>query len=285
MLTIPMKNFDIDKISRSGQCFRLRKRGTGERYSLVAFGEYLEIGQQGEELSLSCTEEEWEARWKDYFDCGTDYDKIYASIDRKDAYLGSAVCFGRGIRILRQELFETIICFLISQQNNIPRITKCVDTLCGLFGEKKRNFRGEEYYAFPSPEHLAALSSADLAPCRLGYRDRYVLETSRMIAAGGVDIKKLPRMSCGEAKKELMKLCGVGVKVADCICLFSLHHTDAFPIDTHIRSVLLKYYPDGFPLSRYQGYAGILQQYAFFYDLYGEEEASFSGEKETQGRR
>lgn len=276
MITVWMDDFDIDKISRSGQCFRLKERAAEKGYGLVAFGEYLEIEQEGRKLSFSCTEEEWESRWRDYFDCGTDYGRIYASIDEADAYMGKAVCFGSGIRILRQELFETIICFIISQQNNIARIRGCVESLCRLFGEKKYNFRGEEYYAFPTPERLAVLCREDLADCHLGYRDKYILKTSRMIASGEVDMEKLPHMCYGEAKKELMKLCGVGVKVAECICLFSLHHTDAFPIDTHIRAVLLKYYPGGFPLSRYEGYAGILQQYAFYYDLYGEKEPFFS---------
>lgn len=284
MIKMTLKDFNLEKISRSGQCFRLNPREREEKtYALIAFGEYLEIKQQGEEITFSCTWETWESRWKAYFDCGTDYSRIYASVDQTDAYMEKAVHFGSGIRILRQELFETVICFIISQQNNIPRIKKCVEALSSGFGERRVNFRGEKYYVFPTPEQLAAMPLSEYKQCNLGYRDKYIKETAGMFAGGKIDEKRLPQMKYEEAKEELMKLYGVGVKVAECICLFSLHHTDAFPIDTHIRAVLDKYYPDGFPLSRYQGYAGILQQYAFFYDLYGEKEA-FSSAQELAKR-
>lgn len=262
------KDFDIAQISRSGQCFRLNPRGDGN-YSLIAFGEYLEISQKGRIVSFSCDEREWRRLWRRYFDWDYDYGAVKAAVDESDAYLQAACRLGGGVRILRQELWETIVSFIISQQNNIPRIKKCVESLCTLFGEKRVNFRGEIYYTFPMPERLAELGAKDLEPCHLGYRSRYILETARMAALGEVDLDRLYMLPYEEARKELLRLCGVGKKVAECICLFSLHHIEAFPVDTHIQDMLREHYPEGFPFERYEGFAGILQQYGFYYELYG----------------
>ena len=171
------------------------------------------------------------------------------------------------MRILRQDVWETVICFIISQQNNIPRITKCVENLCALFGEPKVNAHGETYYAFPTAERLAQCTPDDLAPVKLGYRAKYICATARQIATGAVELDRIRRMKYADAKAELLRLTGVGVKVAECICLFGLHHIDAFPVDTHIRQMLDTHYPKGFPLSRYKGFAGVMQQYAFYYEL------------------
>ena len=274
-MNIQIKDFDLEQICRSGQCFRLnlcegrQAENGGDTYSLVAGGEYLELSQSGENLLLSCSEAEWETRWKSYFDGESDYSAWKAAVDPEDGYLTAAVQFGGGIRILRQDLWEMIISFIISQRNNIPRIKKCVESLCSLFGEKRENFRGEVYFAFPGPERLAVLDAEALAPCHLGYRSRYILETARMIAAGDVDLDAIFGMEYEAAKAELMKLCGVGIKVAECVCLFALHHVEAFPIDTHIQQMLDENYPKGFPFGRYEGFAGVLQQYGFFYELYG----------------
>lgn len=269
MIMVQMKDFDLDKISRSGQCFRMNKAGEN-RYALVACGEYLEMEKSEDGILFSCSEEEWEQQWKTYFDCGTDYGKIYRLVDKGDSYMQTAVSYGSGIRILRQELFETTVSFIISQQNNIPRIKKCVEALCSRFGEEKYNFKGEKYYTFPSAERLAKLETGDLAECNLGYRSKYIVRSAKMIEGNEINWLGIHAMPYEEAKAELMKLCGVGVKVAECICLFALHHVDAFPIDTHIQAVLAKYYPLGFPFEKYRGCAGILQQYAFYYDIYGE---------------
>lgn len=269
MFKVQIEDMDINKISMSGQCFRMnRLEGEDEVYSLVAFGDYLEMRKEEGGYIFSCCEREWEERWKEYFDCETNYGKIYSLVDEKDVYMRSAVAFGKGIRILRQELYETIICFIISQQNNIPRIKKCVETICSRYGEEKINYRGKRYYAFPTPWQMAALTEEELRSCNLGYRSRYIRETAKVIAKGEVDMETLIHMDYESAKKELMKLRGVGVKVAECICLFALHHADAFPVDTHIQTVLKEYYPLGFPFEKYKGYAGILQQYAFYYDIY-----------------
>ena len=277
MVTIIQKNFDIDQICNSGQCFRMSKISE-HTYSVIAYGNYIEILQEKikedgigtqYKLTFSCEEDEFLTIWKQYFDLDTDYEKIIESIPKEDAYLTKAAQFGEGIRILRQDPWEMIITFIISQQNNIKRIRKCIETICERYGEKKQNFRGEFYYDFPTKEQLARATEEELRDCNLGYRSKYIVKTTKSILNHEVDLEKLKTMNFEEAKQELLKLTGIGVKVAECICLFGLHHMDGFPIDTHIKQVLEQNYKDGFPFERYKGYAGVIQQYIFYYDLLG----------------
>lgn len=268
MITIQNDHFSVKKICESGQCFRLREIGE-ERYALTALGHYMEITQAGNKITFHCSQEKFDAVWSRYFDMETDYGKIISSVDSEDAYLCRAVADGLGIRILHQDLWEMIVSFIISQQNNIKRIRKCVDTLCVRYGEKRMTKDGTSYYDFPTAEALASAAVDDLRSCNLGYRSRYIHDTSVSVAHGTVNLEAVKHMEYEAARAELMKLCGVGVKVADCICLFALHQTDAFPKDTHIHRVLAERYPEGFPFEKYKGYAGILQQYIFYYDLRG----------------
>lgn len=281
MHTIRVKDFNLRQIAESGQCFRMtnmepkkevwNQNGNFlkdvEMYRLIAGSRYLELCQKEEELIVSCDEKEWDEIWYSYFDCGRDYGAIKASIDPADRYLKEASQKGWGIRILKQDLWEMILTFIISQQNNIPRIRKCVEAICSRYGEKKKNFYGEIYYGFPTPQVLAEAKEQEIRDLNLGYRSKYIVKTAKMITEGEVKLKKIPCMGYEEAKAEVMKLSGVGVKVADCICLFGLHHVEAFPVDTHIKKVLKEHYPTGFPFDRYEGYAGILQQYIFYQDL------------------
>ena len=160
-----------------------------------------------------------------------------------------------------------IVSFLISQQNNIRRIRKCIDLLCRSYGEERQTENGRIYHDFPDAKVLCEVPLEDLYACNLGYRSRYIHETSLSIARGEVDLEAVKAMGHEEARAELLKLCGVGVKVAECICLFALHQTEAFPVDTHINKALGRWYPGGFPFERYKGYEGTLQQYIFYYDL------------------
>lgn len=266
MVQIENNNFSLRQISESGQCFRMMGLGDGH-YGLIAHGRYLELMQKQKEICLYCTEEEFEQIWKEYFDLNTDYGKIIASVDFEDAYLREAAAYGSGIRILKQDVWEMLISFIISQQNNIKRIKKCIDLLCVKYGEEKRTREGQIYYAFPTQERLAAASLEELYSCNLGYRSRYVRAASQSIATGEVDLDKIRTMEYPMVGRELRKLCGVGEKVADCVSLFGLHRLDAFPRDVHIGRVLENHYPQGFPFEKYRGFAGVLQQYIFYYDL------------------
>ena len=280
MITKEITDFDIHQISRSGQCFRMRQFSENT-YSLIAFGSYLEVEQKGTQVCFSCTEEAFDALWRNYFDLDTDYGGIKRAIDPEDIYLQAAAELGGGIRILRQELWETIVTFIISQRNNIPRICKCVDALCREFGQKETNFRGEVYNQFPAPHVLAGASEESLRGCGLGYRAPYIRKTAQMACNGEIDLDELFSLDYETARAQLLKFSGVGEKVADCISLFALHHIEAFPIDTHIQD-MLKRYPDGFPFERYAGFAGILQQYAFYYELFGTEEERYGGRKRNR---
>ncbi|MDE7321453.1 MAG: 8-oxoguanine DNA glycosylase [Lachnospiraceae bacterium] len=268
MITVQCKNFSALQICLSGQCFRMEACGE-DKYCLIAAGKYLEIVQNDDNISFDCTQEEYDNIWKNYFDMDTDYAKIIECIDSDDIYLTSAAEYGKGIRILNQDLWEMIISFIISQQNNIKRIRKCIKLLCEKYGEKKLSANGITYFDFPTPQSLAYAKMEDLYACNLGYRSRYVYETANSILCNDIELQALGQMDYKTAKVELLKLCGVGTKVADCICLFALHKTDAFPKDTHINKVLAAKYPDGFPYEKYSGSTGILQQYIFYYDLNG----------------
>lgn len=259
--------FDPAQIAQSGQCFRMEELPDGGCQVLAA-DRCLEMVQVPEGWQLSCGEAEFEEFWKNYFDLDTDYGKIIESIDKEDLYLQEAAGFGRGIRILRQDLWEMIITFLITQQNNIPRIRRCIRNICEWYGEKKETDRGKSYYAFPAPAALAGASEDELRACNLGYRGKYLIRTAKSIVNQEIDLEKIQKLDYPEAKKELLKLYGVGEKVADCICLFGLHMLEAFPVDTHIRQIVAEHYPEGFPAERYRGYEGVMQQYLFFYDLH-----------------
>ena len=270
MITVELDNFSLREICQSGQCFRMRETAEKNTYELIAGDKYLKLSQEGSIVNFYCSDMEFICYWVPYFDIDADYEGYIEKVNPKDSYLSAAVQCGSGIRILRQDLWEMIITFLISQQNNISRIRGCIDRLCKKYGTKMTAEK-TEYYSFPSPGQLATATEEDLRALGMGYRARYIVETTESILNGEVSLEKLYQMKYyRRAKKELMKLSGVGEKVADCICLFALHHMDAFPIDTHIRQVLEEHYRRGFPNRRYHGMRGIMQQYIFYYELIGE---------------
>lgn len=266
MIEKQIEDFSIEQIAKSGQCFRIHKEKDGS-FSNVAFGKHLRIIQKNEQVLFDCSETEFEEIWESYFDLKTDYHKIKASVAKNDSYLTKAVNYGWGMRILNQDLWEIIITFLISQNNNIPRIRKSVAALCEKFGEEKITPEDKIYYTFPESETLASAKMEGLAGLGLGYRDKYIYKMACSVADGSFSLETLKKQDTATAHKMLTDQYGIGNKVAACIALFALHHVDAFPIDTHVKKILAEHYPDGFPYEKYNGYAGILQQYMFFYDL------------------
>ena len=271
MIRIKMPDTDLGQICESGQCFRMRNINKEGEYEIIAGDKRLIISQKEDELIMDCAMDEYERFWKNYFDADTDYGKIKALADDTDPYLKRAVARGYGIRILKQDLWEMIVTFLISQQNNIPRIRKCIENICRAYGEEKLTETGESYYSFPTAKRLGILEEDALMECNLGYRSKYVVRTAKDIISGKFDLDAIMDMDYESSREELPKMYGVGKKVADCVCLFALHHVDAFPIDTHIRQVLDREYSEGFPFKKYAGYLGIMQQYIFYYDLHGDE--------------
>lgn len=270
MITKEIPYFDISQICDSGQCFRMERDQKAEKlFRLIARDRYLEVEQSGNACTFYCSEAEFEEFWADYFDLRADYGAYACSIQPEDAYLKGAAQMGCGIRILKQDLWEMIVSFLISQQNNIVRIRRCIQNICERYGEEKRLPDGRSYYAFPKPDALAGLNDDALKECNLGYRSKYVVRAARSVAAGEISLENIEKMAYKEAKEELLKFYGVGEKVADCICLFALHHLEAFPVDTHIRQALEKHYGKEFPVQHYRGYQGVMQQYIFYFELKG----------------
>ena len=240
-----------------GQAFRWSHDDNGI-FSGIAGGRLLKLRQDSDGITFLDIQEEDIPRWLEYFDMQTDYGGI---IDRfsADETLRLAAGENRGLRILRQEPFETLISFIISQNNNIPRIKGIISRLCETFGEKCG-----DSYAFPEAKRLASATEEELSPLRAGFRNRYILDAARKTAEGAVNLGGIYDMTYDEGKEELKKIVGVGDKVADCVLLFAYHKTEAFPMDVWIKRVVAEYYPEGLPECMGE-YKGIAQQYLFEY--------------------
>jgi N-glycosylase/DNA lyase len=266
------QNFNINQIADSGQCFRMNRLENQEgkdKYSLVAYGRYLELTQLMEDtVSLSCSETEYHEIWEEYFDLKYDYGTIVHELFAgEDDFLKEAAAFGNGIRILRQEPFEAMISFIISQNKNIPAIKNCIEAICERYGERRisRECDGVSYITFPGPEVLAVAVKEDLRALKTGYRDEYIIRASQSVADGTTDFDLLKQCSFEEAVRALKGIHGVGEKVANCIALYGLHHIDGFPIDVWIKRVLNEIYHNEFDKEKYHGFTGIIQQYMFYY--------------------
>jgi N-glycosylase/DNA lyase len=257
-LEIKVADFDLDAIFVCGQCFRWERQPDGS-YSGIAFSKSLNVRQQGDTMILSGTDRaDFENIWRGYFDLDRDYGLIKSMLAH-DPVLKKAIGYSPGIRILRQEPWEALCSFIISQNNNIPRIRGIISRLCESFGEKL-----DGGFAFPSPEALCGLDEADLAPLRCGFRARYILDAAKKVALREVELDRLFGMPLDEARAALIKIKGVGSKVADCTLLFGCGRLECFPADVWIKRVLKVFYPDGFP-DEYMVFGGIAQQYLFHY--------------------
>lgn len=260
MIVKHIENFDLKQIAESGQCFRMNM-SDDRTARLTAYGKVLDINDRGGgDFCFSCPEKEFEEIWSSYFDLETDYGRFISSIDPNDRFLLRAAEVGNGIRILRQDPFETLISFIISQRKNIPAIKASVEKLCKACGEKITS----DIYAFPSAKAIYSLSEKELSECSLGYRVSYVREAAERVALGQTDLSELNGLSDGELFGELTSFKGVGKKVANCVMLFAYHRIAAFPRDVWIGRIEEEYYKGRFPESRYEGYAGVLQQYMFY---------------------
>ncbi|MDD2215992.1 MAG: DNA glycosylase [Eubacteriales bacterium] len=264
-MIIQSKNFNIQQIADSGQCFRMNKIGNN-KYSLVAYNKYIELAQVDRELvEISCSSQDYDEIWKEYFDLDFDYGIIVDRLLRgPDEFLRKAVQFGDGLRILKQEPFETLISFIISQNKNIPAIKRSIEKICERYGEQKE-WNGIYYYTFPTPEQLADAREEELRSTGLGYRDEYVIKAARAALKGDLNLGALKDCCYKEAITQCKGLRGVGDKVASCIALYGLHHLDAVPVDVWISRTIEKIYNYNFDWEVYNGYAGIVQQYMFYY--------------------
>ena len=239
---IESDTFELADIFECGQCFRWNKEENGS-YTGVFHNNVLNVDKNGNEIIFKgICEGNIEKICTDYFDLNRDYTKIKEELSKIDDNLKRSVEYGKGIRILNQDLWETIISFIISANNNIPRIKGIIERLSKAYG-KKIIYNNKEYYTFPTPEELRNVTVADFRKLGLGFRDIRIYETTHMILDKEVDLQKLDKLPTKLAREELLRLSGVGPKVADCILLFStLKRFDVFPIDVWVRRVMNELY-------------------------------------------
>ncbi len=240
------ESFELADIFECGQCFRWNIQDD-ESYTGVVKNSVINVSKKDNEIifkgSFEGSKEEFENLIRYYFDLDTNYTDFKEKLANIDEYLNTAIKFGSGIRILNQDLWECIISFIISANNNIPRIKKIIERISERYG-KEIKFQGKSYYTFPNVESLSKASVEDLRALGTGFRDVRISNTTHMILEKKVDLNKIKEMkSSDEMREELLKLDGVGPKVADCILLFStLKRLDVFPIDVWVRRVMNELY-------------------------------------------
>ena len=248
--------FNVGLTLDCGQAFRWEKTGENT-YRGIAFKKELSLKDEGDSiLFLNTDGDEIREIWADYFDLNSNHSEIMKRLS-EDSFISEAYNRFGGIHILNQEPWETLCSFIISACNNIPRIKGIVNRLSESLGEKTENG-----FTFPDAKTIAVLTDEDLAFLRAGYRVPYILDAARRVAEGEIDFEKIRAMTEEEARKELMKIKGVGRKVADCTLLFSLGFTDCYPVDRHIERATKELYPDGLP-DFFSPHKGLAQQYIF----------------------
>ena len=251
--------FSLRQTLDCGQCFRWDEIEENTFVGVVK-NTVCKISQIDDTIVFFDTDEKtFERLWKNYFDFELDYNAIRDEIC-KDEIMKKAGDYASGIRILKQDAWETICSFIISQNNNIKRIKGIVKRLCDTFGEPI----AEGFSTFPHYSTIAKLTVEDLAPLRSGFRAKYILDAAKKLDSGEVSIERIQNSDYATAKAELMQICGIGSKVADCALLYGFYRLEAFPEDVWIKRAMAKLYPDGLP-ENCKRYAGIAQQYIFHY--------------------
>ncbi len=253
-----VKNFDLAQTLDCGQAFRWKMCDDGS-WSGIAHGKKIRILKKDNDIIIIGTDQqEFETVWKKYFDLERDYGKIIESVGCNET-LKAAALFGNGIRILKQEPWEALCSFIISQNNNIPRIKGIIERLCENFGDRK-----DDYYTFPTYERLAACTAEDLAPIRSGFRAKYIIDAAQKVANKSIDLNQLEKVGYSQAQSQLMTIKGVGPKVADCALLYGLGYIEAFPSDVWIKRALNEFFDGKIPDCA-KPFGGIVQQYIFYY--------------------
>ncbi len=264
-----VKHFSVTQTLECGQVFNFEKL-ENNYYRLTAFNRVIFLKQDSEKIEIyPCNKEDFENIWIMYFDLNTDYEAIYNKFV-KDETLKPLVEYGKGIRILKQDKWECLISFIISQNNRIPQIKKCINYFSENFGEEIENG-----YGFPSPEELAKRTLEELKDSKVGFRSKYIQDCTNKVVEKEILLEELEALSRDEIAKELMKIKGVGVKVANCVLLFAYAKVEAFPVDVWIKRAMETLYFNGeeqktetiqsFAQEKFGEYSGIVQQYIFYY--------------------
>lgn len=279
-------HFDVDKIFDCGQCFRFDKvtdTKHDSEYAGCAHGRYISVAKDGDSIIIyNSNLDDYEKIWKHYLALDRDYSEINSSILSlsDNTSLFDAVKRSSGIRILKQDPWEAICSFIISQNNNIPRIKKLIAALSLACGEKSdisameghiadahRENEGN-FYAFPSPEAVSSLGIDGLAALKTGFRAKYIYDAAEKMISGEIDLEFLESSNTSDCIEHLCRVKGIGVKVASCALLFGFEKLDAFPIDVWIKKVIAKYFDEDFDPYSLGEYAGVAQQYLFYYERY-----------------
>lgn len=274
------ESFNLKHIFECGQCFRWNEENDGSWIGVIKDA-VIKVRIEDNKVIFTgkvLGNQDFKKIVYDYFDLNTNYTDYKNELSKIDEYLRESIKFGEGIRILKQDLWETIISFIISANNNIPRIKKIINAISSTYG-KKIVFEEKEYYLFPTPEELSKATVEDLRKLGLGFRDKRIYETTRLINENTISFKEIENFAdTARAREELLKLDGVGPKVADCILLFSLKRLDVFPIDVWVRRVMNDLYIHNedeekvnkkelqcLAEEKFKGLSGIAQQYLFYW--------------------
>ena len=277
-----VNDFDLDNIFDCGQCFRWDRQADGSYTGIaagrppvnMAFYPYAGERYSGRLEIDNAGESDYRGFWSGYLDLDRDYGAIKTELST-DSVMAEAISSGRGIRILKQDKWEALLSFIISQNNNIKRIKGCINSLSENFGKPAGEYKGKKYFEIPPPHALAGLSENDLAPCRLGYRARYIIETAKAVSADNCEkLYSLDGADEKEAFEYLTGLCGVGPKVAYCVMLFSMDKFSSFPIDVWVRRAMNRLYGidesdvkamERRAAEKFGAYGGFAQQYLFYH--------------------
>ncbi len=270
-----VQSFEPVHIFECGQCFRWNKQENNS-YTGIVKNNVINVKKENERVIFTgnCNED-IKTICIDYFDLNKNYENIKTELSKIDNYLANSIKYGNGIRILHQDLWETLISFIISANNNIPRIKTIIERISKTYGNKLI-FQDKEYYAFPTPEELANVTVQDFRNLGLGFRDVRVYETVQKTLRKEIDLEQLEKEKDAETlRNKLLEIPGVGHKVADCIMLFSLKRYEVFPVDVWVRRVISELYFENieqkpqtiqkFAKEQYGNLAGLAQQYLFYW--------------------
>ena len=252
------KNFDLAQTLDCGQAFRWTMEPDGAWVG-VAYNRPLKIVQNENSIVLHCDQDQYNEIWHNYFDMATDYVEIRKRLSTLSPVLKEAAEYAPGIHILRQEPWEALCSFIISQNNNIPRIKGIIKRLCELYGTET-----DYGFSFPTAETLSSCTVEDLAPIRSGFRGKYIISAAKTVAEDKDFLQSIYTLPIEEARKKLMIIKGVGPKVADCALLYGFHRTECFPLDVWMKRAMSVLLPENNP-EDFGEDAGIAQQYIFHY--------------------
>ncbi len=261
------KNFDLSQIFDCGQCFRFNRSESDQNtYEGIAFSKFLKISQDDKKIYFhGIPEAEYTQIWKDFFDTDRDYQAIIDGFCDDNSLFTAAKTYS-GIRILKQDMWETLCSFIISQNNNIPRIKGIIENMSKTYGEPVLCFDGTTRYAFPTAKALYEAGEKEIFALKTGFRAKYIFDAAQKVVSGEINLDDISKKQTQDASYELCKIKGVGPKVAACTLLFGFQKLDAFPIDVWVKKILAKYYSDS-PSKHFSSqYAGIAQQYLFYYE-------------------